>query len=122
MQYDFDLREIDKCELGYMEEYDLVFFENKSKYLTNKNCVGVLATADKFSENREEIKYLQSIGCNLKDMEGSAISQVCKANNMELVMIKAISDVIDSGSMVEQYLQNVKIASKNLIDYLEEIL
>lgn len=118
IQFDFDLSEIDNCEKGYMEEYDTKFFECKNDMLEKENAIGVLATGDIFSNNMETIKYLQGIGCNLKDMEGGAIFQVCKANNMPLLMIKAVSDVVGKGSMINQYLENVKVASKKLIDYL----
>lgn len=122
IQFDFDLSEIDNCEIGYMEEYDTKFFECQNKFLKEKNAIGVLATADKFSDDVKQIEYLQSIGCNLKDMEGGAIFQVCVANNKPLLMIKAVSDVFGNGSMIEQYLENVKIASRELILYLGKIL
>ena len=123
IQFDFDLTEIDNCEIGYMEEYDTKFFDCKNDFLDRENAVGVLATADKFSDNIEDINFLRNIGCNLKDMEGGAIFQVCKANNMPLLMVKAVSDVANSdSSMIQQYLENVKIASKKLIEYLLELL
>ncbi|MBQ7308280.1 MAG: 5'-methylthioadenosine/S-adenosylhomocysteine nucleosidase [Clostridia bacterium] len=120
IQFDFDLSEIDNCEVGYMEEYDTKFFDCDNEYLKRENAIGVLATSDRFSDNQQDIDFLRSIGCNLKDMEGGAIFQVCKANNTKLLMIKAVSDVANDESMINQYLQNVKIASKKLIDYLEE--
>ena len=119
MQFDFDLREIDKCELGYMEEYDSVFFDVKNDLLSLKEAKGVLATSDTFSDDKNIINYLISKGCNLKDMEGGAICHTCKANNIPLIMIKGISDIFGSGSMIEQYLNNVKIASAKIIEFLE---
>ena len=118
VQFDFDLTEIDKCELGYMEEYDCVFFDCKNDYLHQDNAVGCLATADQFSEDVNKINILKSMGCNLKDMEGGAIFQVCKANDKKLLMIKVVSDVFGKKSMIDQYVNNVKIVSKKLVDYI----
>ena len=122
MQYDFDLSEIDDCEVGYMQDYDTKFYTCNNKFLNEKNAIGVLATADRFSNNVKEIEFLIEQGCNLKDMEGGAIFQVCRANNVELLMIKSVSDVYGQGTMTEQYLKNVKIASQKLIEYLEKIV
>ena len=122
VQYDFDLTEIDKCELGYMEEYDCVFFDCKNDFLAQDNAVGCLGTADLFSEDINKINKLKSMGCNLKDMEGGAIFQVCKANDKPLLMIKGVSDVFGKKSMIDQYLINVKIVSKKLVDYVCDLI
>ena len=122
VQFDFDLTEIDKCELGYMEEYDCVFFDCKNDYLKQANATGVLATADQFSEDVNKIKTLKNMGCNLKDMEGGAIFQVCKANNKKLLMIKAVSDVFEKKSMIDQYFNNVHNVSKKLVDYVCDLI
>ena len=124
VQFDFDLTEIDKCELGYMEEYDCVFFDCKNDYLQQQNALGagILATADQFSEDINKINKLKSMGCNLKDMEGGAIFQVCKANDKKLLMIKAVTDVFGKRSMIGQYINNVHTVSKKLVDYVCSLL
>ena len=122
VQFDFDLTEIDHCELGYMEEYDCVFLDCKNDYLQQANAVGCLATADQFSEDINKINILKNMGCNLKDMEGGAIFQVCKANNKKLLMIKVVSDVFGKKSMIDQYINNVKIVSQKLVDYVCELI
>ena len=122
VQFDFDLTEIDNCELGYMEEYDCVFFDCKNDYLKKDNAVGYLATADQFSEDINKINILKKMGCNLKDMEGGAIFQVCKANDKKLLMIKAVSDVFGKKSMIDQYKNNVNNVSKKLVDYICDLI
>ena len=122
VQYDFDLTEIDNCELGYIEEYDCVFFDCKNEFLQKDNAVGYLATADQFSEDINKITTLKNMGCNLKDMEGGAIFQVCKANDKKLLMIKVVSDVFGKKSMIDQYISNVNIVSKKLVDYICDLI
>ncbi|MBO7508046.1 MAG: 5'-methylthioadenosine/S-adenosylhomocysteine nucleosidase, partial [Clostridia bacterium] len=122
VQFDFDLTEIDKCPLGYMEEYDCIFFDCENDYLQSDNAVGTLATADQFSEDVNKIKTLKNMGCNLKDMEGGAIFQVCKANGKKLLMIKGVTDVFGQKSMIDQYLNNVRIVSQKLVDYVCELI
>ena len=122
VQYDFDLTEIDDVERGYNQDYDTVFFECKNQFTNSNKMIGVLATADKFSNNEDEIKYLQKIGCNLKDMEGTSICQVALSNNCPLIMIKGVSDVYGKGLMTSQYIENVHIASKKLFEFIKEII
>ncbi len=117
VQYDYDLTEIDKCELGYIEEYDCVFFDCKNDY-PQQNRQGILATADQFSEDINKINTLKKMGCNLRDMEGGAIFQVCKANNMKLLMIKGVTDVFGKESMIDQYFNNVRNVSQKLVDFV----
>ena len=65
---------------------------------------------------------LKRMGCNLKDMEGGAIFQVCKSNDKKLLMIKGISDVLGKKSMIDQYINNVKIVSQKIVDYIYDLL
>ena len=106
-QYDFDLRDLDGVPLGYIQEYDRVFFPtivSGLKFLPKT----ALASADRFTHTEKDVASVNDIGCSLCDMEGGAIAQVCLSNNVPLVVIKGITDIFGSGTNQEQFFQNLK--------------
>lgn len=110
-QYDFDLTKLEDVPLGYIQEYDTVFFQTCLDGLDFLNK-SVLASADRFTSEDYDIKSINDMGCCLCDMEGGAIAQVCKSNNVPLIMIKGISDVHGNGTQQEQFFENLKLVGK----------
>ena len=106
-QFDFDLRELDGVPLGYIQDYDSAFFPANTQNLDFLEK-SVLASADRFTNDINDINTINEIGCSLRDMEGGAIAQVCLSNNMPLVMIKGITDVYGSRTAQEQFYENLK--------------
>ena len=105
-QFDFDLRELDGVPLGYIQEYDTVFFPAKTDGLEFLEK-SVLASADRFTNDINDINAINDMGCSLRDMEGGAIAQVCKSNNVPLIMIKGITDVYGNQTAQEQFDKNL---------------
>ncbi len=106
-QFDFDLRELDGVPLGYIQDYDTVFFPTNIiglDYLEES----VLASSDRFTDNPVDIDNINQMGASVRDMEGGAIAQTCVANKVPLFMIKGISDVVGSGTAQEQFFKNLK--------------
>ena len=58
MQFDFDVREIDDVPLGYIQDYDRVFFETTP--INAKLDKVVLGTSDKFTSKKEIIEEYNS--------------------------------------------------------------
>jgi 5'-methylthioadenosine nucleosidase len=59
----------------------------------------------------------------VKEMEAAAIAQVCQWNSTPFVVIKAITDLIDSSAKTEEeFLKNLKIASKSLQTAFSKII
>ena len=116
-QFDFDLRELDGVPLGYIQEYNTVFFPTHLKGLEYLNT-SILASADRFTNDENDIKSINDMGCSLRDMEGGAIAQVCKSNNVPLVMIKGITDVYGSGTAQEQFYENLKAVGEGFPDVI----
>ncbi len=106
-QFDFDLRELDGVPLGYIQEYKTAYFKTDLTGLDDFEKRS-LATADRFTNDENDIKTINDIGCSLRDMEVGAIAQVCTSNNIPLVMIKGISDVHGNGTAEEQFYSNLK--------------
>ncbi len=110
-QFDFDLRELDGVPLGYIQDYDSVFFPANTQNLDFLEK-SVLASADRFTNDINDINAINEIGCSLRDMEGGAIAQVCLSNKTPLVMIKGITDVYGSRTAQEQFYENLKKVSE----------
>lgn len=106
-QFDFDLRELDGVPLGYIQDYDRVFFPTYTNGLDFLDK-SILASADRFTNDINDINSINQIGCSLRDMEGGAIGQVCLSNSVPLVMIKGITDVFGSGTAQDQFYENLK--------------
>ena len=81
-----------------------------------------LGTGDRFNDSPVDHKLLLELGCDVREMEGGAIAQVCKYAGVPCVMVKGISDVYGLGSTTEQYKKNCKLALLNLKAHLPEIL
>lgn len=94
-QYDFDLSELDDCSVGYMSEFDDVYF-NLNYFNIDFLEKKTLATADMFSNKIENINTVRSLNGDVRDMEGSAVAQVCKLNGVKLFMLKGVTDTYDN--------------------------
>ncbi|MBE5754398.1 MAG: 5'-methylthioadenosine/S-adenosylhomocysteine nucleosidase [Clostridiales bacterium] len=114
-QFDFDLRELDGVPLGYIQDYDTVFFPTYTRGLETLEK-SVLASSDRFTDNQIDIDNINEMGASIRDMEGGAIAQTCTANNIPLVMIKGISDVVGSGTAQEQFYRNLKTVGEGFPD------
>lgn len=114
-QYDFDLTDLEDVPLGYIQEYDSVFFNVNTIALDflEKRC---LASADRFTCKQKDVDSINQLGCSICDMEGGAIAQVCTSNRIPLFMIKGISDVHGSQSAPEQFVKNLNTVGKYFPD------
>lgn len=120
-QPDFDVTEIDDVDVGYIQEYDRVYFDTnniKLPFLNKKR----LATTDKFCSKQEFINLLIKMGCNIRDMEGSAIAQVCTSNQQPLIIIKGITDVYGSGNDGEQFVKNLDKICKGFPELIKNVI
>ena len=120
-QFDFDLRELDGVPLGYIQEYNTVYFDTYTNGLDFLKTSRV-ASADRFNNNIIDIDAINQIGCSLRDMEAGAIAQVCTSNNVPLVMVKGISDVYGNGTAQEQFYQNLLTVGKGFPDIILKVL
>ena len=120
-QYDFDLTKLEDVPLGYIQEYDTVFFPtytDKLDFLPKS----VLASADRFTCEKIDVDKVNKMGCSLCDMEGGAIAQVCKSNNVPAVLVKGITDVHGSKTQPEQFIKNLTKVSNGFPDVVFNIV
>ncbi len=118
-QFDFDLRELDGVPLGYIQEYDSVYFNCQTKGLDFLK-VRRVASADRFTNALSDINTINDMGCSLRDMESGAIGQVCTSNATPLYMIKGISDVHGSGTAQEQFFKNLSAVAESFPAIIEK--
>lgn len=83
-----------------------------------KECL--VASGERFVEDRQDKQNLASLGCSICDMEIAAISRTCFLNKVKCLSIKCISDTLDGdGSM---FVENVRKSSDKAFKILDEIL
>lgn len=116
-QYDFDLSELDDVSIGYIQDYDKLYFDCHKKGLDFLESA-ILGTADKFSNKIENINIVRSLLCDLRDMEGGAIAEVCASNNLPLVMIKGVTDTYDNPA--KQFYDNLIAVCKGFPEIIEK--
>ena len=120
VQYDFDLHEINGVPVGTLDgetESFLPLFCPALPYARR-----ALGTGDRFNDSPADHALLVHMGCDIRDMEGGAIAEVCKYAGVPFTSVKAISDVYGSGSTTEQFRKNCALALSNLKAELKEIL
>lgn len=124
-QYDFDLSEIDDVNVGYMQDFDLTYFETSyKKYKGNSFVISTLASADKFSTKKETLDTLIQLGANVSDMEAGAIAQVAYSNEIDFYILKLLTDVEGGSaeSIFTQYVNNIKEICSKIPNAVYELL
>ncbi len=121
VQYDFDLQQLSGKEVGTLPdeaENFLPLFCPPSLGLPRR----ALGTGDRFNDSPADHELLLHLGCDIREMEGGAIAEVCKYAGVPFTSVKAISDVYGSGSTTEQFRKNCALALQNLGSELKTIL
>lgn len=120
-QFDFDLSELDPVPVGYIQDYDTVFFPTCLDGLDGLEKA-TLASADRFICKEIDVKTANDMGANVGDMEGGAIAQVCLSNKTPLYVIKGISDVHGSGTAQEQFFKNLAAVGEGFPDVIIDVV
>lgn len=105
-QHDFDLTDIDDVARGYIQDYDAVYFPAETSGIDLPKVS--LATADRFTCKPQDLAAVADMDCDVADMEGCAIAQVCLSDNVKFYCIKAVSDVIGSDTQSGDFNANMK--------------
>lgn len=120
-QYDFDLSDLDNVSVGYIQDYDRVFFNTKTDNIDFLEKVA-LATSDRFTCKQHDIDTIKKLGCSIFDMEGCAIAQVCTSNDIPLYIVKGVTDIYGSGANSEQFLENLKAVGDGFADVIPKLI
>ena len=118
VQYDFDLSTINGTPVGTLDEYQTPYFPLRTG---GKFPTATLATADSFASGQDDMALLDSLGADVRDMEGAAIAHIAYAAGVPCTMFKSISDNAREES-VREYRENMLIALGALSESLPKIL
>ena len=80
----------------------------------------VVASGDKFVEDKAEKTRLMGLGCGICDMEIAAIARVCFLNGVKCLSIKCISDTFEGGA--GDFQTNVERSAKAAFRVLRSVL
>lgn len=117
-QYDFDLSAINGTPVGTLDEYQTPYLPLRTG---GKFPTATLATADSFASGQDDMTLLDSLGADVRDMEGAAIAHIAYAAGVPCTIFKSISDNAREES-VREYRENMLIALGALSDNIREIL
>ena len=120
-QYDFDLSALDGVPVGYIQDYDTVYFYPKTDKLSFLKFKG-LASSDRFTEKAADIDAVLKLDCPLFDMEGGAIAQVCVANGLPFYIFKGVTDVHGSGNNQDTFYKNLNTVCAGFYDVITQFL
>ncbi len=85
--------------------------------------VGVVSTGDSLDCTPEDLAQLTALGAQVKEMEAASIAWVCERHGVPLVLLKAITDLVDHPSATsEQFVKNLALAVGRLTDALEALM
>ena len=118
VQYDFDLSAINGTPVGTLDEYQTPYFPLRTG---GKFPTATLATADSFASGQDDMALLDSLGADVRDMEGASIAHIAYAAGVPCTMFKSISDNAREES-VREYRENMLIALGALSESLPKIL
>ncbi len=121
VQYDFDCTQLNGSKVGTLDgetENFLPLFIPGGLDFPRR----ALGTGDRFNDSAEDHALLLELGCDIREMEGGAIAEVCKYAGVPFASVKSISDVYGSGSTTEQFKKNLKLAVLNLKAHMKEII
>lgn len=120
-QYDFDLSPLDPVPVGYIQDYDKIYF-NLDVSSIDFLPKATLATSDRFTCKSQDIEQISKMNCTLFDMEAGAIAETCESNNVPFTSIKGISDVNGSGIQPEQYRENFNILFEKFNKIIDKVI
>jgi len=121
VQYDFDCTQLNGTKIGTLdgETENFLPLAVPNRFDFPRRTLG---TGDRFNDSVKDHELLIELGCDIREMEGGAIAEVCKYAGVPFVSVKAVSDVYGSGSTTEQFKKNLARAVLNLKAHMKEIL
>ncbi len=120
-EYDLSIREIEPL----IKESNII--ELNKVNVSMKYFEGLLGTSDKSLVTKKDYLMAKETDMVASDTEAAAIARVCKLNNIDIVIIKGISDRIseegDYSAQTEEYEETAPGIIDNITrNYLNEVL
>lgn len=85
--------------------------------------VGIVSTGDSLDCTPQDAEQLAFLMASVKEMEAAGIAWVCEHHRVPLVLLKAITDIVDHpASTASQFIANYALATMKLTDALVKML
>lgn len=85
--------------------------------------VGVVSTGDSLDCTPEDRVWLTKHDASVKEMEAAGIAWVCEHYRVPLVLLKAVTDLVDHEEATgAQFVRNYAVAVSNLADKLDKLV
>jgi len=85
--------------------------------------VGIVSTGDSLDCTSEDMARLRALDASVKEMEAASIAWVCERRKTPLVLVKAITDLVDHAQATsDQFLENYGLAVTRLSDVLTHVV
>lgn len=124
VQYDFDTTAFGR-KLGEISNIGEFITVDKSllDLIDNKKIFkGIIASGDKFVNNKEEKEKIRNLFNALcVEMEGASIAQVCFLDNIPFLIIRSISDKLDGTAKIE-FDKFLSYSSREAANILKEFI
>ena len=120
-EYDLSIREVEPL----IKDSNIIKLDKVN--VTMKYFDGLLGTSDKSLITKKDYLMVKETEMVASDTEAAAIARVCKLNNIDIVVIKGISDRIsedgDYSAQTEAYEETAPSIIENIAtNYLNEVL
>lgn len=120
-EYDLSIREVEPL----IKESSIIKLNKVN--VSSKYFDGLLGTSDKPLITKRDYLEAKETDMIASDTEGAAIARVCKLNNVDIIIIKGISDRVslegDYSDQTEVYEENAPRIIDNITrNYLNEVL
>ncbi len=85
--------------------------------------LGIVSSGDSLDCTAEDMRHLTALGASVKEMEAASIAWVCERHRVPLVLVKAITDIVDHPEATEsQFAKNYPRVVARLADALEQVV
>ena len=134
VQYDFDISSLDNVEKGDIPDVGRFIESDKNlvartQEILKKICtdglkviIGAIGSADFFCANpRKAIDIRNEFGVECVEMEGAAIAQVCKLDQVPFVVIRGISDTPNGNNKMDYYAY-CEVAAEKAVMLIKELI
>ncbi|MFW6203316.1 MAG: 5'-methylthioadenosine nucleosidase [Marinilabilia sp.] len=99
----------DKQSIGYFPVMDI------SAIAGEEFKTGIVSTGNSLDMLPEDEKNIRQLGADVKEMEAAAVAWVARLHDVPLLCIKAVTDLIDSGTPTQdEFLHNLELANDHL--------
>jgi S-ribosylhomocysteine lyase len=128
--YDFDLSKVDNLQIGQYPNTktpffgcDISYFDSLENIYKDKIKLVRCASGDKFvSDTKFQQNLVNNFQADICEMESAAVVIAANKHNIPVIIIKAVSDIVQNENSQNEFLKSTKTVVHNYIDVLKLII